>query len=112
MKNFSLFGFIVRLLGSMLVIAITNILTPWMSNDGGFLNLALIAIVIAIVSQVFSSVFGLSKAGRGLSDFLVMALILYISGLLLNKFNVTLLGALIGGLIYGLVEALFPVKKL
>lgn len=112
MKNFDLFGFIVRLLGSMLVLAITNALTPWMSNDGGFLNLALIAIVIALVSQVFASVFGLSKAGSGLSGFLVMALVLYVSGLLLNTFSITILGALIGGLIYGLVEALIPVKKL
>lgn len=112
MKNFDLVGFIIRLLGSMLVLAITNAITPWMSNDGGFLNLALIAIVIAIVSQLFASLLGLSKSSSGLSGFLVMALILYVSGLLLNSFHVTLIGAIVGGIIYGLVEALIPVKKL
>lgn len=107
-----LVGLVVRLIMSMLVIALTNILTPGMSTSGGFLNLALIAIIIAIVDFIISKLLSASKAAKGITGFLVMALVLYISGMVLKGFKVTILGALIGGLVYGIVDAIIPGKRL
>lgn len=110
--KFDFKGFLIRLVGSMIVLALANILTPSMSNNGGIFSLALIAIVIAIVSHLFAEFLGLSRTGNGISGFLVTSIVLYVSGLLLNSFDVTIIGALIGGLIYGIVDFLIPTKKL
>lgn len=105
-------GFIARLVVSMIVIAITNILVPGMSNQGGLGNLALIAIVIAVIDYLLARFLGLSKAASGLTGFLVMALVLYLSGKVLDNFSVSVLGALIGGLVYGVVDSIIPGDRL
>lgn len=105
-------GFILRLVVSMIVIAITNILVPGMSNQGGLLNLALIAIVIAVIDYLLARFLRLSKSVSGLTGFLVMALVLYLSGKVLTNFSVSVLGALIGGLVYGVVDSIIPGDRL
>lgn len=111
-KQTGIMDFILRLVVSMIVIAITNILVPGMSNKGGIGNLALIAIVIAVIDYLLARLLGLSKAASGLTGFLVMALVLYLSGMVLDNFNVSILGALIGGLVYGIVDAIIPGDRL
>lgn len=111
-KQTGIIGFILRLVVSMIVIAITNILVPGMSNKGGIVNLALIAIVIAVIDYLLARLLGLSKAASGLTGFLVMALILYLSGKVLDNFSVSVLGALIGGLVYGIVDSIIPGDRL
>ena len=96
----------------MVVVGLTNVLVPGMKNTGGLGNLALIAIVIAVIEHLLSTYVGLSKAGRGASGFLVMALILYLSGRLIDGYTVTVVGALIGGIVYGIVSAIVPGEKL
>lgn len=61
-KQTGIIGFILKLVVSMIVIAITNILVPGMSNKGGIGNLALIAIVIAVIDYLLARFLGLSKA--------------------------------------------------
>lgn len=111
-KQTGIMGFILRVVVSMIVIAITNILVPGMSNKGGIVNLALIAIVIAVIDYLLARLLGLSKAFSGLTGFLVMALILYLSGKVLDNFSVSILGALIGGLVYGIVDSIIPGDRL
>lgn len=111
-KQTGIMGFILRVVVSMIVIAITNILVPGMSNKGGIVNLALIAIVIAVIDYLLARLLGLSKAASGLTGFLVMALILYLSGKVLDNFSVSVLGALIGGLVYGIVDSIIPGDRL
>lgn len=111
-KQTGIMGFILRVVVSMIVIAITNILVPGMSNKGGIVNLALIAIVIAVIDYLLARLLGLSKAASGLTGFLVMALILYLSGKVLDNFSVSILGALIGGLVYGIVDSIIPGDRL
>lgn len=105
-------GLIARLLVSMIVVGLTNFLVPGMSNKGGLGNLALIAIAIAVIEHLLATFLGLSKAGRGASGFLVMALILYLSGQIISGYKVTIIGALIGGIVYGLVSSIIPGEKL
>jgi len=111
-NNIDIMGLIVRLIVSMVVVGLTNVLVPGMSNKGGLLNLALIAIAIAVIQHLLASFLGLSKAGRGTSGFLVMALVLYLSGMLISGYQVSILGALIGGIVYGLISSVIPGDKL
>lgn len=111
-QGFNITGFIIRLIVSMIVVALTNFLVPGMSNDGGILNLAIIALVIAFLDHVVTRFLGLSRATKGIAGFLVMALILYVSGIVVTGFNVSIVGALIGGIVYGIVDAIIPGGKL
>lgn len=111
-NGFNVVGFIMRLILSMIVVALTNILVPGMSNKGGILNLAIIAIVIAVIQHIISMLMGGSKAANGISGFIIMALVLYLAGKFVNGFEVSILGALIGGLVYGVIDALIPGEKL
>lgn len=103
---------LLRLVVSMVVVAVTAFFVPGMKYAGGFKTLALIAIVIAVVQQILDSAFGLSRSAKGCSGFLVTALILFITGKLISGFTVSILGALIGGIIFGGVDALIPGEKL
>ena len=111
-KKTGIVGLILRLVVSMIVVAVTTFLVPGMSNSGGFGTLAIAAIVIAIVQHILASVFGLSRAAKGLSGFLVTALILFLAGKFVSGFNVSVIGALIGGLLFGVVDAIIPGDKL
>lgn len=103
---------LLRLVVSMVVVAVTAFFVPGMKYNGGFKTLALIAIVIAVVQQVLDSAFGLSRSAKGCSGFLVTALMLFITGKLVSGFTVSVLGAIIGGIIFGGVDALIPGEKL
>lgn len=62
-------GLLKRLIFSMIVIGLTNIFIPGMSNRGGLLNLSLIAIVIAFLQHFLSRLFGSTKNARDLQVF-------------------------------------------
>lgn len=111
-NGFNIVGLIMRLILSMIVVGLTNIIVPGMSNKGGFWNLAIIAIVIALIQHFISILTGKSKAANGVSGFITMALVLYLAGKFVSGFQVSILGALIGGLVYGLVDSLIPGEKL
>ncbi|MDO5026682.1 MAG: phage holin family protein [Tissierellia bacterium] len=111
-QSFGLIGFIMRLIVSMIVIASTNILVPGMSNSGGIKNLAIAAIVIALLQNLFAMLSGASKTSKGISGFLVMAIVLYLTGKFVDGYNVSIIGALLGGLVYGIIDAMIPGQKL
>lgn len=111
-KKFNFSEFIIRLILSMIVIALTNVLVPGMSNSGGIQSLAWAAIVIALLQQFLTMLSGDSKAAHGTTGFLVMAFVLYLTGKFVNGYNVSVIGALIGGLVYGLVDSFIPGDKL
>lgn len=111
-KGLDIGGLIMRLILSMIVVALTNILVPGMSNKGGILNLAIIAVVIALIQHILARFLGLSRGAKGITGFIIMAAVLYVAGMIVSGFDVSILGALIGGLVYGLIDSLIPGEKL
>lgn len=111
-NDFNLMGLIKRLALSMITIGLTNVLAPGMSNKGGLLNLAIIAIIVAVLQHLIVNGLGLSRGKKGISGFLVMGLIFFLAGKIVDSYRVTLLGAFIGALIYGFVDALIGGDKL
>lgn len=111
-QNDNIFGLLKRLVLSMLVIGITNVIVPGMSNRGGLLNLALIAVVVAVLQHFISNLFGNTKTSNSSSGFLVMAISLFLAGKFLNNYDVSLFGAIIGGLVFGFVDSIIPGDKL
>jgi putative membrane protein len=101
--------FIVRLLIGAVVLAITAALTPGFSI-GGIWTLIIAAAVLAALDYLASRFLGLhaSPFGRGIVGFLLAAVTLYLTGAMVTGFRVTSLGAIIGVLVYGIVDAIIP----
>lgn len=104
---------IVKIIVAALAIAIAAFFTPGMSNEGGIASLILAAIVIGVLDWAILKLTKIdaSPFGRGFVGFIVAAVILYITGMIVDGFTVTLFGAIIGALILGIVDAIIPGEK-
>jgi putative membrane protein len=111
--TFSLTQFIVRLVVSAIVLAITAALTPGFSIRG-FWPLVIGAFVLATLDYLASRFLGIkaSPFGRGITGFIMAAAIIYLTRFFVAGFNVSLFGALVGALIYGIVDAVIPGKAM
>lgn len=109
---FSIGHFIIRFVLGAVVLAVTAFLTPGFSISNIW-ALALGALVLAILDYAASSLLGkdASPFGRGITGFILAAVIIYLTQFIVRGFNVTILGAIIGALIYGVVDALIPGKS-
>lgn len=101
---------IIKIIVASLAIAIAAFFTPGMSNEGGLSSLVLAGIVIGLLDWAILKLTKIdaSPFGRGFIGFIVAAMILYITGMIVDGFTVTLLGAIIGALILGVVDAIIP----
>ncbi len=100
-------GLIMRIIVAMLVVGITALLTPGIRITGGLLGtLFFAALAIAIINYILISVFKLGAGPNGAAGFILTAVILYLVGQVVSGFNVTVIGALIGALVYGIASAL------
>lgn len=104
-------SFISRFVVGAIVLAITAFLTPGFTIAGLF-PLLVAAAVIAVLDYVVFRLFKLdaSPFGRGITGFIVAAVIIYATGFLVPGYGVTFWGALIAALVYGVVDALIPGK--
>lgn len=111
--SFSIMHFIVRLVVGAVVLAITAALTPGFTI-AGIWPLILGAVVLAILDYVVLKVLGVNATpfGRGLTGFILAAVIIYVTQFFVAGFNVTIWGAIIGALVYGLADLLIPGKAM
>ena len=101
--------FIVRLLIGAIVLAITAALTPGFSISNIW-SLIVAAAVLAALDYLAARLLGLhaSPFGRGITGFLLAAATFYLAAAMVTGFRVTFWGALIGALVYGIVDAIIP----
>jgi putative membrane protein len=109
-QHFSITHFIVRLIVGAIVLFITQAVTLGFSISGGFWTLILAALVLAVLDHIAERLLGIdaSPFGRGLSGFILAALIIYLTKFIVPGYNVTIVGALLGALVYGLVDLIIP----
>ncbi len=102
-----------RWLGRMLIIAvilaIVSFLTPGFSIRGLWSYL-IAAVVISVLDYLIERVMKIdaSPFGKGIKGFLISAVILYVAQFIVPNMTVTVLGALIGALVIGILDAIFP----
>lgn len=102
-------GIVIRLVASAVVLAITAFLTPGFAITGiGPLIVA--AIVLTIMDYLFVKLLGIdaSPFGRGIVGFVAAALILYLTQFFVAGYSITVLSAIIGAIVYGIVTYLIP----
>jgi len=102
-------GIVIRLIVAAVVLGITAFLTPGFRIEGLW-ALLIGAAVLAILDYFVAKLIGVeaSPFGKGIVGFITAAVIIYATQYFVTGFNVTLWGAIIGALIFGVVDAIIP----
>lgn len=102
-------GIIIRFVVAAVVLMVTALLTPGFSNIG-FGTALLAAVVIAALDYVIQKLFKIdaSPFGRGISGFLLSALIIYLTQFIVPGMQINVFGAIVAALIIGIIDAIIP----
>ncbi|HOJ79301.1 MAG TPA: phage holin family protein [Clostridiales bacterium] len=108
-QRFSIGQLLVRWLVGAIVLAVTAFLTPGFTISGIW-PLIIAAAVIAILDYIVEMILGVDATpfGRGLTGFIVSAVIIYVVKFFVAGYNVTVLGAILGAVVYGIINLLIP----
>ncbi len=112
-KGLDITQILVRLVAAAVVLAITAFFTPGFAITGiGPLIVA--AIILAVLDYLLNVVAGINASpfGRGITGFIAAAVIIYATQFFVVGYSVTILGAIIGAIIYGIVDYLLPGKAM
>lgn len=103
---------IIKILVSGLAILITSALSIGIQTDG-YSTAIMAAIVIGLLDWAINKFTGIdaSPFGRGAVGFVIAAIILFITGQIVDGFTVSILGAIIGALVLGVVDSFLPADK-
>mgnify|MGYP001244526674 CR=1 FL=1 len=107
--DFSVGHLLLRILITAIIVGIAAALTPGFSINNLW-SLILASIVIALLDYLIQRVAGVdaSPFGRGLTGFIISAIILYVTKLIVPGFNISVWGAIIGAIIIGILDAIIP----
>lgn len=111
-SEMNLGSMLVRILVSMVVLAVAAFFTPYFSIVG-LVPLLLAAVAIGVIDYLIERVTGFdaSPFGRGLTGFVVSALIIYLTGFLIAGVRVNLFGATLAALAIGVINMMIPGKR-
>ena len=98
-----------RLITAGVVLAITAFFTPGFRINS-FWALAAAAIVLTIIDYLITKFTGLhaSSFGKGFVGFVLSAVVLYVTQYFVAGYTVSWMAAIIGALVYGVVDYLLP----
>ncbi len=100
---------LLRFVIGVVILAITAFLTPGFAISSWF-SLLLAAIVLSVLDWLVNKITGINAApfGRGISGFILAAVIIYAIKFIVPGYNISLMAALIAALVYGVVDAIIP----
>lgn len=104
-------GFLIRFAVATLVLMVTSYFVPDFRLRG-FVSALIAALVISAADYLVEKLFKMDAApfGRGIKGFLVSAIIIYLAQYFVPGMEVTLLGAVIGAVVIGLIDAILPTR--
>lgn len=104
-------GFLIRFAVATLVLMVTSYFVPNFVLRG-FVSALIAALVISAADYLVEKLFKMDAApfGRGIKGFLVSAIIIYAAQYFVPGMEVTLLGAVVGALVIGLIDAILPTR--
>lgn len=105
----SVWQFVGRLITSAIVLAITAFFTPNFSINNIW-SLALAAVVLTVLDYLIIKFTGLhaSPFGKGFVGFALAGIILYVTQFFVAGYSISWMAAIIGALIYGVVDYFIP----
>jgi putative membrane protein len=110
-KTNSWLGLVIRFVVASIVLMVTSFLTPGFSKIG-FGTALFAALIISLLDWIIVKLFKFSASpfGRGITGFLVSALILYMTQFVVPGMSISLLGAAIAAFIIGIIDAAIPIR--
>lgn len=104
-------GLVLRFIVSAIVISVAAFLTPGFTISGIW-NVLIAAAIISVIDYLIFKFAKLdaSPFGKGLSGFIVAAIVLYAAQFFVPTMGVTPLGAILGAIVIGLIDMIIPGK--
>ena len=101
-----------RLIGAAVVLAITAFFTPGFTINNIW-TLALAAVVLTAIDYLVVKFTGLhaSPFGKGFVGFALAAITLYVTQFFVAGYSISWVAAIIGALIYGVIDYFLPGKQ-
>ena len=98
-----------RLIGAAVVLAITAFVTPGFSINNIW-TLIIAAVVLTVIDYLVTKFTGLhaSPFGKGFVGFALAAITLYVTQFFVAGYSISWIAAIIGALIYGVVDYFIP----
>ena len=98
-----------RLIGAAVVLAITALFTPGFSINNIW-TLIIAAVVLTVLDYLVTKFTGLhaSPFGKGFVGFALAAITLYVTQFFVAGYTISWIAAIIGALIYGVVDYFLP----
>ena len=98
-----------RLIAASVVLAITAFFTPGFTINS-FWTLIVAAVVLTIIDYLVTKFTGLhaSPFGKGFVGFALAAIVLYVTQFFVAGYSISWMAAIIGALIYGIVDYIIP----
>lgn len=111
-KGLDITQILVRFIAAAVVLGITAFFTPGFTI-AGIGPLLVAAIVLTILDYLLNVIAGVNASpfGRGVTGFIAAAVIIYATQFFVVGYSVTILGAIIGAIIFGVVDYLIPGGK-
>lgn len=99
----------IRLITSAVVLAITAFFTPGFTINNVW-SLVIAAVVLTVLDYLIVKFTGLHSTpfGKGIVGFILSAVILYVTQYFVAGYSISWLSAIIGALIYGIVDYIMP----
>lgn len=98
-----------RLVGAAIVLAITAFFTPGFTINN-FWTLLIAAVVLTVIDYLIVKFTGLhaSPFGKGFVGFALAAITLYVTQFFVAGYSISWMAAIIGALIYGVIDYFLP----
>lgn len=98
-----------RLVAAAVILAITAFFTPGFEINN-FWSLALAAVVLSVMDYLIVKFTGLhaSPFGKGFVGFILSVVILYVTQYFVAGYTISWMAAIIGALIYGIIDYFIP----
>ncbi|MBP2031759.1 uncharacterized membrane protein YvlD (DUF360 family) [Clostridium algifaecis] len=105
----SITGYILKLVFTVIILAITSFVTPGFSI-AGLWSYIIAAVAISVIDYIVERFMGVdaSPFGKGLKGFIIAAVILYLTQFIVPNMRVTVLGSIIAALVIGVLDAFMP----
>jgi uncharacterized membrane protein YvlD (DUF360 family) len=107
------FGQIIwRFVAAAIILAITAFFTPGFTINNIW-SLALAAVVLTVIDYLIVKFTGLqaSPFGKGFVGFILSAIVLYVTQYFVAGYTISWIAAIIGALVYGVIDYFIPVEK-
>ena len=103
---------ILRFITSAVILAITAFFTPGFTISNIW-TLALAAVVLTVIDLLLVKFTGLhaSAFGKGFVGFVLAAVVLYVTQFFVAGYSISWIAAIIGALIYGVVDYFIPEQQ-